>query len=198
MGSRQYQRYGGSYGGPLHYHGGSRSQHQAFSFPSSGSTANYWRTYNFPGGIPSAISSFIHGPSSPCPSHGGSPHASATVASMLASAAHPLRPLMHEDRSGFSALDLTMTFWLSSSAAVVPPVVPSAVVPPAASVLSPVPVPAPPAGDVDSTGDSTLPVPAMVSIICPAEPFKFPPIADAKAYLNLSIIIQYYLCIHSS
>jgi hypothetical protein len=42
--------------------------------------------------------------------------------------------------------------------------------------------------------DSTLPVPAPVLIICPAEPFKLPPIEDAKAYLNLSSILQYYLC----
>ncbi len=26
------------------------------------------------------------------------------------------------------------------------------------------------------------------------KPFKLPPIADSKAYLNLSSIIQYYLC----
>ncbi len=100
---------------------------------------------------------------------------------------------MHEDRLGSSALDLTMSFLPPLSAAVVPPVVPSAVVQPAAPVLLPVPVPAPPAVDVDSVGDSTLPVPALVSIIILAEPFKLPPIADAKAYLNLSNIIQYYL-----
>jgi hypothetical protein len=29
----------------------------------------------------------------------------------------------------------------------------------------------------------------MASIICPAELFKLPPIADAKAYLNLSSIL---------
>ncbi len=71
--------------------------------------------------------------------------------------------------------------------------VPSAVVPPAAPVLPPVPVPAPPVIDVDSVGDSTLPVPALVLIICLAELFKLPPIRDAKSYLNLSSIIQYYL-----
>jgi hypothetical protein len=36
-------------------------------------------------------------------------------------------------------------------------------------------------------------------MICPAEPFKLPPIADAKAYLNLYSILQYYLhCPESS
>jgi hypothetical protein len=80
------------------------------------------------------------------------------------------------------------------SDAVVPPVVPSAVVPPAAPVLSPVPVLALPVIDVDSVEDSSLPVPAPVSIIHPAELFKLPPIADAKAYLNLSSILQYNLC----
>jgi hypothetical protein len=89
---------------------------------------------------------------------------------------------------------LTMSFWPSLSAVVVPPVVLSVVVPPAAPVLPPVPVPAPPVIDVGSVGGSTLPAPALVLIICPAEPFKLPPIVDAKAYLNLSSILQYYLC----
>jgi hypothetical protein len=87
-----------------------------------------------------------------------------------------------------------MSFWPSLSAAVVPPKVPSVVVSPVAPVLPPVPVPAPPVVNVDSVGDSTLPVPAPVSIIRLAEPFKLPPIADTNAYLNLSNIIQYYLC----
>jgi hypothetical protein len=34
---------------------------------------------------------------------------------------------------------------------------------------------------------------APVSLICPAKPFKLPPITDYKAYLNLTSIIQYYL-----
>jgi hypothetical protein len=33
-----------------------------------------------------------------------------------------------------------------------------------------------------------------VLLICPAKTFKLPPIADSKAYLNLTSIIQYYLC----
>jgi hypothetical protein len=194
MGGCQYQRYGCSYVGPPSYHGGSCSKYHAFSSPSSGSMADYWCTYNFPGGIPLAVPSFIHGPSPPRPFHGGSPHASASVVSTLALAAHLLRPLTHEDQSGSSVLDLTMSFWPSLSAAVVPPVVPSAVVPPAAPVIPPVPVPVPPVVDMDSVGDSTLPVPAPVLIICSAELFKLPPIVDAKAYLNLSRILQYCLC----
>ncbi len=139
------------------------------------------------------VLSFTRGPSPPRPSHGGSPHASASVAFTLALVAHPLCPLMHEDQLSSSALDLTMSFWPSLSAVVVPPVVPSAVVPPAAPVLAPVPMPVPPLVNVDPVGDNTLPVPAPVSIICLAEPFKLPPIADEKAYLNLSSILQYYL-----
>jgi hypothetical protein len=87
-----------------------------------------------------------------------------------------------------------MSFWPSLAAVVVPPVVPSVVVPPAAQVFPPVPVPAPLVMDVDSVGGSTIPAPSPVLMICPAEPFKLPPIADAKAYLNLSSILQYYLC----
>jgi hypothetical protein len=155
MGGCQYQGYSGSYGGPPRYHGGSCSQHHAFSFPSSGLTADYWCTYNFPGGIPLEIPPFIYGPSPPCLSHGGYPHASASVVSTLALAAPLLRPLMHEDHLGSSALDLTMSFWSSLSAVVVPPVVPSVVVPLAAPVLPPVLVPAPPVVNMDSVGDST-------------------------------------------
>jgi hypothetical protein len=92
MGGCQYQQYGGSYGGPPWYHGGSFSQHHAFNFPSSSSTADYWRTYNFPGGILVAVPPFSHGLSPPRLSHGGSPHASASMVSTLASAAHPLHP----------------------------------------------------------------------------------------------------------
>jgi hypothetical protein len=72
-------------------------------------------------------------------------------------------------------------------------VVPSAAVPPAAPVLPPILVPVPPVVDVDFVGGSTLPAPAPVLMISPAEPFKLPPIVDAKAYLNLSSILQFYL-----
>jgi hypothetical protein len=35
---------------------------------------------------------------------------------------------------------------------------------------------------------------ALLLLIPPATPFKLSPIADSKAYLNLTSIIQYYLC----
>jgi hypothetical protein len=77
MGGHQFLGYVSSspfYGGSPHFHGGvTPHQRHVFSFPSSGLTADHWRTYNFPGGIPPAIPSFIHGPSWPLPSHGGLP-----------------------------------------------------------------------------------------------------------------------------
>jgi hypothetical protein len=75
------------------------------------------------------VSSVIHGginPSPPCPSHGGSSHAPASVSSLLASAAPPLCPLKHEDLSVSSALDLMMSFWSSFLVVVAPLVVPYA------------------------------------------------------------------------
>ncbi len=132
MGGCQFWGYGGSpslFGGHPCFYGGSWSQH--FSFPSSGSTADHWHMYNFPGGIPLVVPSFIHGGvtlSPPRPSHGGSPHAlaSVAVASTFASAAPPLHPLTHEDLSASSALDLMASFWPSSLVAVAPLVVTSA------------------------------------------------------------------------
>jgi hypothetical protein len=87
---------------------------QEFTFPSTQSTADQWRTFTFPGRLPSSIPAFIHGPGQTLPSHGGSPHAPASVASMLALAAPPLRPLSHEDLSGSSSSNLTMSFWPAS------------------------------------------------------------------------------------
>jgi hypothetical protein len=134
MGGCQFWGYGGSpsfFGGHPRFHGGSQSQH--FSFSSSDLTADHWHNYNFPGGIPLVVPSVIHSginPSPPHPSHGGSLHAPASVASPLTSAAPPLRPLMHEDLSASLALDLTMSFWPSSLVAVAPLVVPSVIVAP--------------------------------------------------------------------
>jgi hypothetical protein len=79
------------------------------------------------------VPSVIHGgvnPTPPRPSHGGSPHAPASVVSLLASAAPLLHPLMHEDLSASLALDLMMSVWPSSLVAVAPLVVPSANVAP--------------------------------------------------------------------
>ncbi len=192
MGGPQFWGYGGSpsfFGGHPRFNGGSRLRH--CSFPSSGSTTNHLHTYTFPGGITVVVPSFIHSGinSCPlCPSHGGSPHAPASVVSLLASAAPLLCPLMHEDLSASSALDLMMSFWPSSLVAVAPLVVLSANV-----ALPPAPLPnvCPPS----PVEGAILPAVAIapVLLICPAKPFKLPPIADSKAYLNLTSIIQYYL-----
>jgi hypothetical protein len=193
MGGPQCWGYGGPpsfFGGHPRFYGGSRSRH--FSFPSSGLTANHWRTYTFPGGISLAVPSFIHGgvnPCPPCPTHGGSPHAHASVVSLHVSAAPPLCPLTHEDLSASLALDLTMSFWPSYLVAVAPLVVPSAnVAPPLA--------PTPNVSPSSPVEGAILPVVAIVPVLLihPAKPFELLPIADSKAYLNLTSIIQYYLC----
>ena len=104
MGGRLFWDYVGSspvYGGLL----------QEFTFASTQSTVDQLRTFTFLGGLPSSIPAFIHGPGRTLPSHGGSPHAPASVASTLALAAPPLRPLSPEDLSGSSSSNLTMSFW---------------------------------------------------------------------------------------
>ena len=118
----------------------------------------------------------------------------ALVASTLMSTAPPLRPLMHEEFSGYTALDLTMSFWPTISAVIAPPVVPSVVVSLAVQVLPSVLVPPPPVVNVDLEASTIVPPsPAPAPTIRPAEPFKLPAIPDAKTYLNLSSILQYYL-----
>jgi hypothetical protein len=198
VGGRRFLGYFGSspiYRGSPHFHGGVNShQRHVFSFPSSGLMTEHWHTYNFPGGIPPAVPSFIHGPRRSLPSHGGSPHVSASLASTLALAAPPLRPLRHEDLSGSSASELTMSFWPSLPAVAAPAVVSPAVAPSTVQALPPVAVSTPQVVEVDSL-ESVVPLaPAPLLMICPAEPFKLPLIADAKAYLNLLSILQYYLC----
>ncbi len=74
-----------------------------------------------------------------------------------------------------------------------PAVVPPAVAPPAVQVLPPVAVSTPQVIKVDSLESIVPPAPALLLMIWPAKPFKLPPIADVKAYLNLSSILQYYL-----
>ncbi len=149
------------------------------------------------------VPTVIHGginPSPPCPSHGGYPHAPASVVSLLASAAPPLHPLTHQDLSASSALDLTMSFWPSSLVAVAPLVVPSAnEAPPLApnpdANVSPPPAPNPNVSPPSPVEGAILPAAAIapVLLIHPTKPFKLLPIADSKAYLNLTSIIQYYL-----
>jgi hypothetical protein len=157
---------------------------------------DHWHCFNFPGGLPLHVPSIINGPDTPDPSHEGSPVASASVASTLPLAAPPLHPLMHEDLSSSSALDLTMSFWVPTSAVLAPPVVPPVVSPvgPPVVPLPPVPAPAPLVADVVQQAQAFIPSSlAPVSLLHPAKPFKLPAIADAKAYLNISSIIQYYL-----
>ncbi len=140
-----------------HLSQGGCSSHGGSGFPSLGSTADDWWGFDIPGWLPPHIPLVIHGLGKPDPSHGGSPHAPASVASTLASTAPLPCPMAHEDLSGSSALDLTMSFWpprLAVSALLVvpppptlaisaPPVVPPVVPPP------PVVSPAPPVADVD-------------------------------------------------
>ena len=115
------------YGGFPAFHGGPAIRQ--FSFPSSGSTADLWRLYAFPGGLPPDVPPYIQGP----PVSGVSRHAPASVASTLASTAPTMRPLAYEDHSGSTgASDLTMSFW----PVVNPSVVPVVGAPPAGSVLS--------------------------------------------------------------
>jgi hypothetical protein len=87
-----------------------------------------------------------------------------------------------------------MSFWTSLSAVTAPVVVPPAVAPPAVPVLPLVAVSMPQVVKVDSPRSFVPPAPAPLLMIRPAEPFKLPPIADVKAYLNLLSILQYYLC----
>jgi hypothetical protein len=86
------------------------------------------------------------------------------------------------------ALDLTMSFWPSSLAAVAPLVVPSA------NVALP-PAPSPDVSPPSSVVGAIRPVAAIApaSFIRLAKPFKLLPIADFKVYLNLTSIIQFYL-----
>jgi hypothetical protein len=72
-------------------------------------------------------------------------------------------------------------------------VVPPAVAPLVVPVLAPVVVSTPLVIKVDSLKCFDPLAPAPLSMICPAELFKLPLIADTKAYLNLSSILQYYL-----
>jgi hypothetical protein len=170
--------------------------HGGSDLPSSGLMADHWHRFDFPGGLPPHVPSIIHGPDMPDPSHGGSPIASVSVTSTLPLAAPPLHPLTHEDLSGFSALDLTMSFWVPTSAVVAPLVVPLVVPPvdPLVVPLPPISAPAPPVANVAQQALAIIPPsPAPVLLLCPAKPFKLPAIADAKAYLNISSIIQYYL-----
>jgi hypothetical protein len=86
-------------------------------FPSSASTDDYWRSFNFPGGVHAPVPSIIFGRGCSRPSsHMNHPHVHASLVSTLASAASLLHPFVHKDSS--SASDVSMSFWNTSSAAV--------------------------------------------------------------------------------
>jgi hypothetical protein len=80
-----------------------------------------------------------------------------------------------------------LSFWPSLLVAAAPLVVPSA-----AQALPPVPVPAPLASKVSSVGGGIPPIPDPALLSHLAEPFVLP-VADSKAYLNLTSNIQNYL-----
>ncbi len=74
----------------------------------------------------------------------------------------------------------------------VPPVVPP--VGPPVVPLPPILAPAPPGANIAQQAPAFIPPSqAPVLLLCPAKLFKLLAIADAKAYLNISSIIQYYL-----
>ena len=234
MGGRVFQ----GHIGPSPIYGGSP---QVYSFASAPSTADQWRAFAFPGGLPSTVPAFIHCHCRTFPSDGGFPEAPASVASTLAPTAPPLRPLSHEDLSGSSSSDLTMSAWPPTSvddspgvavpvpgfspgvplaSAASPITVPGAAIPtpgfdPGAAVpvsglapsarpsallagLSRAKVPAPSLAqgglDDESMVINVAPSPAPIPVLRQVEPFKLPPVADTKAFLNLSSILQYYLC----
>ncbi len=159
---------------------------------STSSTATHYRQINFPDPIPEGLPTVVfsgdrHHPAPPPP--GGYPHAPASVASPSAVASSPLSTLSHGDLSSSSALDLTMS---SLPSGILPSVVPLNPPPPPPGVTTPAPTPG-----------LTTPAPAPSSSLVPAppavpfwssEPFKLPIIKDAKAYLDVHDMIQYYLC----
>jgi hypothetical protein len=144
-------------------------------FTSLASTAEQWHAFTFPGAIPEAVPSFVFGGDAQVapPPHGGFPHAPASVASFT-----------HEEPSSSSKSDITMSFGSPPS-------------PPQMGVVSPgFPLTAPPLAPVPAASPSfaaSSPPPAVS--LRAMDPFKHPVIKDAKAYLNLHDIIQYYLCL---
>ena len=104
------------------------------------------------------------------------------MASAFAFAASPLRPLSQDDLSASSASDLTTSFMAQNT----PPVaVPSAPPPPPPGVDTPAPAP--------PTSSSPLVIHPTAVPLRPSDPFKLPVIKDAKAYLDVHDMIQYYL-----
>ena len=125
------------------------------------------------------------------PAVGGHRHATSSEASVSAFAASPHRPLSHGDISASSVSDLTVSFLPHGG---VPPVVPSA------PAKVPPHVPTPPAGlalggitSPPLVSSPPLVIPPLTAPLRPSEPFKFPALKDAKAYLDVYDIILYWL-----
>jgi hypothetical protein len=96
--------------GPGPFHGGSRTVNLGQGFPSSASTNEHCQSFNFLGGVHAPVPSVVFGGGCSChSSHVNHPHAHASVALMLASAASLLHPFVHEDSSSTS--DVSMSFW---------------------------------------------------------------------------------------
>ncbi len=100
-----------------HFHGGLHGVGSSRDFALLASTAKQGHSFTFSGAVPDSFQLFVFGKDQP---HLSSlreyPHAQASVASTLASAASLLCNFAHEDSS--SASNVTMLFWHSSLAAV--------------------------------------------------------------------------------
>jgi hypothetical protein len=165
---------------------------------STTSTAEHYCQFHFPGTIPEAVPMVVFGGDHHLPTPGGfrhappppshDRHAPASVAAVSALTASPLCPLSQEDLSASSASDLTM-----SNPPVAVPLLPP---PPPPSVTIPAPPP-PPLGiptPAPAPSSSQLVLSPTTVPLWSSEPFKLPVIKDAKAYLDVHDIIQYYLC----
>jgi hypothetical protein len=132
---------------------------------------------------------FHHAPPPPVHNH----HVPASVAAASALAALPLCPLSQEDLSASSALDLTMSFLAPNYPPVAVSLPPP---PPLPGVTIPAPPPPPPGVTTPAPAPSSsqLVLSPTVVPLRPLEPFKRLVIKDAKAYLDVHDIIQYYLC----
>jgi hypothetical protein len=80
-------------------------------FSSLASTAEHWRAFTIPDGIPPEVPSFIYGGSVLIPPiHVCSPHVPTSVAPSLGVTSLMLRPLTHEDARSLLDSDITMSF----------------------------------------------------------------------------------------
>jgi hypothetical protein len=134
------------------------------SVPSSPSTADQRRSFNFPGHIPTYIPSYVYGGPPPL---GRYTHGPASVAATSVSAAVPLCSLSRGDISHSSASDVTMSFWTPAPSGGPPlPVRPP---PPAASPTAAVPVHPLPVRPPTPAASPTVAVsaPTLASLLLP-------------------------------